>query len=251
MVQHPWLDPSGFVLDGGPVGCLFIHGFTSSPVEMRPLGEYLARRGITVSAPLLCGHGTKPADINECRWQDWITDCEEALRELREKCEKVFVAGFSLGGILALYLAETHPNLAGVICYAPGLVLRSKALPLVVLIKCFVKYWPKGKKSDLADPEADKRIWSYDVYPTRGVHELLKVQRITRRNLSHIHQPILIFISTRDKHVKPNCGQIILGGVSSTNTELVTLHRSSHAMLVDVECEEVFRRSYEFIEAHA
>ena len=71
MTAHPELAPGAFVLGGGPVGCLLIHGFASSPPEMRPLGDFLHQRGITVSAPLLPGHGTVPEDLNRTLWQDW------------------------------------------------------------------------------------------------------------------------------------------------------------------------------------
>ena len=43
MAEHDWLDTSPFFFEGGPVGCLMIHGFTGAPAEMRPMGEYLAR----------------------------------------------------------------------------------------------------------------------------------------------------------------------------------------------------------------
>ena len=41
MAEQPGLDLSPFSFEGGPVGCLLIHGFTSAPPEMRPMGEYL------------------------------------------------------------------------------------------------------------------------------------------------------------------------------------------------------------------
>ena len=243
---------SGFMLEGGVTGCLFIHGFTSSPPEMRLLGEYLAERDITLSAPLLRGHGSDPAELNDCRWQDWIADCDTALDGLKTRCERVFVAGFSLGGVLTLRMAQEHPDLTGIIAYAPALVLhKQKLLPLLGLAKHFFGFIRKSGKSDLIDPEAAKLGWSYDVYPIWGVHELYKLQRTTLRNLSRIHQPALIFISVRDKHVEPSCGQIILEGISSSESELVTLHYSGHSVLIDAEYAEVFRRSYEFIKRHS
>ena len=245
------VDRGGFILQGGATGCLFIHGFTSSPVEMRPLGEYLAEHGIAVSAPLLRGHGTDPAEINDCRWQDWIGDCENALRDLKSECQQVFVVGFSLGGILALYMAEEHSELAGVIGYSPALIVHmQKVLPLLGIVKQFISFFPKSHKTDLTDPEAAKLGWSYDVYPSWGVHELYKVQRMTRRSLPRVHQPTLIFISVRDKHVDPRSGRVILDGISSADADLVTLRDSGHGVLIDVEHEQVFRRSYEFLKAH-
>src|SRR5947209_8437141 len=42
----PALMPGGepFLYEAGEVGCLLVHGFTSTPFEMRGLGRYLAER---------------------------------------------------------------------------------------------------------------------------------------------------------------------------------------------------------------
>ena len=42
---------------------LLIHCFTGSPKEFRQMGEYLAKKGISVYAPLLPGHGTSPEQL--------------------------------------------------------------------------------------------------------------------------------------------------------------------------------------------
>jgi esterase/lipase len=42
------LDLNPFTFEGGPVGCLLVHGFSGSPPEMRPMGEFLAGKGLTV-----------------------------------------------------------------------------------------------------------------------------------------------------------------------------------------------------------
>ena len=74
MPRQPHLDPRGFILPGGPLGVLLIHGFTGAPTEMRLLADDLHWRGMTVSAPLLPGHGTSVEEMNRSRWQEW-TDC--------------------------------------------------------------------------------------------------------------------------------------------------------------------------------
>lgn len=53
-------DPSPFLLAGGPVAALLIHGFTGSPSEMRLLGDHLNRYGLTVLAPLLIARPRDP-----------------------------------------------------------------------------------------------------------------------------------------------------------------------------------------------
>ena len=119
--------PAPFTLSGGDVGVLLIHGFTGSPAEMRPLGRFLHGRGLTVAAPLLPGHGTTPADLNRCRWQDWLACAEIALAELQAQCRAVFVAGLSLGALLTLTLAGQHRDLAGIIAYSPAILVKDRA----------------------------------------------------------------------------------------------------------------------------
>jgi carboxylesterase len=72
--------------DGAEVGVLLCHGFTGTPQSMRPWGEYLAARGLTVSVPLLPGHGTRWQDMQQTGWQDWYAEVDRALRELTARC---------------------------------------------------------------------------------------------------------------------------------------------------------------------
>jgi carboxylesterase len=82
MTQHPHLDPSPFLLEGGSTGILLIHGFTGSPPEMLLVGDYLNERDLTVSGPLLPGHGTTVEDLDTRTWEDWTSHVESALGDL-------------------------------------------------------------------------------------------------------------------------------------------------------------------------
>lgn len=100
MPQPLSLDPSTFLLEGGWVGLLLIHGFTGSPTEMRLVGESLNQRGITVSAPCLPGHGTTLDDLNQRQWRDWSSHVAQEAANLQSRCETVFV-----GGLRGLFVA--------------------------------------------------------------------------------------------------------------------------------------------------
>ena len=45
-----------FYFPGNSTGCLLIHGFTGTPKEMRPLGDFLADKGYSVLGIRLSGH---------------------------------------------------------------------------------------------------------------------------------------------------------------------------------------------------
>ena len=107
--------------EGGEVGVLLCHGFTGSPQSLRPWAEYLAERGLTVSLPLLPGHGTRWEDMRLTGWQDWYAEVDRELRALRERCAQVFVFGLSMGGALALRLAAKHGDaISGLVLVNPA-----------------------------------------------------------------------------------------------------------------------------------
>ena len=252
MTQHSHLNPSAFSLEGGPVGALLIHGFTGSPPEMRLVGDYLHQRGITVSGPLLPGHGTSADDMNRCKWTEWTDRAEEALIALQARCETVFVGGLSMGSVLALYLAIHHPELSGIIAYSPAVWPADRLIYLTPVLKHLIPKKPKSDNndSDLTDPDADLRLWSYEENPTFAAHEFLKLLRRVRRGLPQVTCPLLVIHSTLDQAIHPNSARLTYERVGSPDKEMVTLRNSGHCLTVDSEWEAVANKTYEFIQAH-
>ena len=92
----------------GPNGVLLVHGFTGTPQSMRPWAEHLEAAGFAVSLPRLPGHGTHWKELNQTAWTDWYAHADAAFAALRARCDRVFLAGLSMGGALSLRLAEQH-----------------------------------------------------------------------------------------------------------------------------------------------
>ncbi len=250
MTQHSHLDPSAFLLDGGPIGVLLIHGFTGSPPEMRPVGDYLNARGLTVSAPLLPGHGTDVDDMNRRRWSEWTAHVERALSDLQSRCSTVFVGGLSMGALLTLHLGAHHPEIAGLMTYSPAVLVASKLIYLTPVLKYLISKRSAAGESGLTDHDADSRIWCYEEQPLRAAHEFLKLQRVVRRLLPVVKQPLRIIQSTGDAIIDPRCGQILYDEAGSTDKELVWLHNSGHNIMVDAEWEFAAEKTHKFIQAH-
>jgi len=250
MTEQPHLDPSPFFLHGGPVGVILIHGFTGSPPEMRLVGNYLHQGGLTVSGPLLPGHGTTLEDLNQIQWTEWTTHVEGALAELQARCETVFVGGLSMGSLLTLYLAAHHPELPGAIAYSPATIVADQRNRLAPIFKYVMRQAPKGGDDDLHDPEARSKIWSYDGWPTTGVCELQELTREVKRLLPQVSSPLLVIYSTADETIHPKSAQFTYDQAGSTDKELVTLHGSGHVLTVDAEWRSVAERTYQFIQGH-
>jgi carboxylesterase len=248
MPQPAHLDPSAFEASGGQVGVLLIHGYTGSVVETRPMGVYLAERGLTVRCPLLPGHGTHPQDLTRISWQAWAGEVESALQDLQRQCKTVFVGGQSLGSLLTLSLGAQYPELAGLILMAPATRVQSRLLPITLLLRYLLKYNPLGTTDGrLVDPQAAERGWCYDETPLWGAGELYLLQRKVRRALPQIRQPILIFQGQRDAHLHPKAAQELYDAVASTDRTLVWLENSGHNLLIDGERGSVWAQSYDWV----
>jgi len=70
--------PNGeeFHLEGGSIAILMVHGFTGSPVSIRPWAESLHREGFTVRVPRLPGHSRTWEEMNRTRWEDWYEEVD-------------------------------------------------------------------------------------------------------------------------------------------------------------------------------
>lgn len=233
------------------MGVLLLHGYTGSPPEMRLLGDDLQRRGMTVSAPLLPGHGTSVEDMNRTHWRDW-TDCaEQALIDLRQRCPVVFVGGLSMGTLLTLYLAARHPDLPGAMLYSPALKIADRRLVLAPLAKHVIHTLPKTANADqdLTSPTAAQHLWSYEENPVAAAAELLALRRQVRRMLPRVACPLLIVHSTSDPAIRPDSAQAIYDGAGTAPAykTVLTLHNCGHVLLVDSEWEFVAEQTARFI----
>jgi len=244
------LDLTPFYFEGGPMGCLLIHGFSGSPPEMRPMGEYLAAKGLTVRGVRMAGHGTAPEDMATTTWRDWVASAEAGLRELESLCEQVFVAGLSMGGLITLHLAAHHP-VAGIVAMSAPAYIADWRFRFFPLVQHFVRWVVPNIESDLTDPEAENRYFSYDRLPTRCVASLGELLSLVRSELPQVKVPALIMQGEKDHHVPADSAQIIFDELDAADKELVWWPNSGHCITVDSEREAVWARAYEFIAQHS
>jgi carboxylesterase len=231
--------------DGGETGVLLCHGFTGSPQSMRPWGEYLAERGLTVSVPLLPGHGTRWQDMQLTGWQDWYAEVDRELRALSNSCARVFVCGMSMGGALALRLAEKHGSaVSGVVLVNPSVKADSLQLKAVPVLRHLVPSVP-GITSDIAR-EGGTEL-GYRRTPLHAVHSLTAFWRTVRAGLPQVTQPLLLLHSRVDHVVHPSNSAVVLGKVSSTDVTERVLERSYHVATLDHDAGRIFSESYNFI----
>jgi carboxylesterase len=226
------------------IGVLLCHGFTGSPWSLRPWGERLAEAGFSVRLPLLPGHGTDWRDMNRTTWTDWYGALEPALAELRESCHSVFVFGLSMGGTLALRLAEEHgPEIAGLVLVNPSVTTLRKDAALLPVLSRLVASMP-GIGNDIARPGITEL--AYDRLPLRAAASLSRLWREVRRDLGRVEQPLLLLRSAVDHVVEPVNATIIMAGVRSKDVRETVLPNSYHVATLDYDAPTIFDASIEF-----
>jgi len=233
-----------FRLEGRRIGCLLVHGLTSTPQSVRLVGEYMAEHGIDVEAVLLPGHGTTPEDLETTTWEEWYEAVRLGLDRLRPRCDRLFVCGQSMGGALALRAAALEP-MDGVITLSAFLYLRDWRVKLLPLMKPVMR-WRKSIGNDIADPEARDEV-CYDRMSLRTVEQLIALGEATRPLVSTIEVPALVIQSRIDHVVPPDTADYIYDHVASRDKELVRLEPSYHVISMDYEHDLVAERAVRFM----
>jgi len=225
------------------IGILLFHGWTSPPDELLPLAKYLNSLGYTVSAPLLSGHGTKPEDLKGVTWQDWLEDSQNALRELKKQTSQIFVGGISMGGNLAILLAEDE-SVAGILSLGTPIRFHlhrfAKAgLFFTGMVKTYrKKYFPPWvKKKRGARP-------AYPYYPVASAKETMRLAEATKKFLPEVSKPIIIMQAKRDYMVSQKSPGIIYRSVRSEIKEIYWVEDAYH---VFVDNKKVHEKIREFI----
>ena len=237
-----------FLLEGNEHGILLLHGFTGSAGHMRLIGEELHKKGYTVLGIHLPGHGTAMEDMGRVGWQEWLQAAKEGVLTLKERCDKVSVAGLSMGGVLTLLIAQQTKVNAVVVMSAP-MALKNKFASLARLASPFspVTYWRSdSEREKLLDHRYD---YGYPGFPTQKVSDLMHLIHMARRNLFAVTCPTLVIQSHADDTIHPDSADIILRGIRSEKKAMLWLEKVPHVITITNEYRHIAASMLEFLES--
>ncbi|MDW8396238.1 MAG: alpha/beta fold hydrolase [Anaerolineae bacterium] len=255
------------------VGVLCVHGFTGSPAELRPLGEFLAGRGYAVEAPLLPGHGGMPHELKGFRWTDWVGAARQVYEQLCARCASVYIAGLSMGGLIALHLAahSAMPNLRGVIVMAAPAGINDPRARLVSIARFFVPYHYPFKGLDFDAPAVraavQKRFAAFGALdldnldvrraivegvriPVGAIHELIQFNQRVMRELGRVKTPALLVQGRLDQVVQADSADVIAARLGATDKRVIWYANSAHELPLEPDAPALFADVEAFIQAH-
>lgn len=225
------------------IGCLLIHGFTGSPFEVEPLAQSLKERtDWKIVVPTLPGHGNE-LNLKGIKHNEWIGHAENELRALLKECDTVYVVGFSMGGLIASYLASKYPVEKLVLLSAAAYYVNPKQLAFD--IKEMMRDTLKG---NLKENELFRRY-------TRKIKETpmtatLQFRRLVTKIkpiLNEVKVPTLIAQGESDGIVPPKSAHYLYENIGADDKRLIFYKNSKHLICHCDEKEQLFEEVYTFL----
>lgn len=210
-----WADPATKAKT--PLAIVYIHGFSASKGEVRPLPDKVAAAlGANLFYTRLTGHGQNGAAMAEGSINAWVNDYAEAIAIGRAIGEQVVVIATSTGAALATWGA-TQPELSG------GIATMAFISPNygVQASGAFILTMPWGKQfaeliigKERSFPVANElhAKWWTSRYPTSATLPMAALTELARNAaVDKIAIPTLFIFSDGDKVVRPDLTRDIAG----------------------------------------
>lgn len=224
-------------------GVLCIHGFTGGPYELQPFVDYLlASTDWKIVVPILPGHG-ETLSLKKLSAEDWMMAAEQALRQLQKEVDRVYVIGFSMGGVIALYLANRYK--------IDKLVLLSAAAKYIYPTQLLQDIREIGKEAVSGKLEDNKLYMLYKAKlratPIYATIEFMRLVRMVEPYYEHIIVPIFLVQGKKDGIVPYTTAQFLFDQIGSEDKELFYLETGKHHICYSEDCEEWFIKVFQFL----
>jgi len=200
-----------------PLAIVYIHGFSASKWEVRPLPDRVAAAlGANLFYTRLTGHGQDGAAMAEGSVNAWINDYAEAMAIGRAIGDKVVVIGTSTGASLATWAASQPAlakDVATIVAISPNYGLQAAGSDLLTLPWGGVLAQLVIGKERSFEPQnaANGKYWTTK-YPTSAVLPLAALTKLAYATpVEKIAIPALFVFSNDDKVVRAELTREIAG----------------------------------------
>jgi esterase/lipase len=227
-------------------GCLIIHGYTGGPYEVEPLATYLDEQtDWDIVVPTLPGHGEMLA-LKNVAHETWLKAAEDSLQKLKEKYNKVYLIGFSMGGMIAAYLAAKFKVDKLVLLATAGKLFSLKQITLDIgeVITDRMKGTLQENKNYV---RYKKKLGKVTM---KSNIEFLKLVKYTRGYLKNIESPVFIAHGIQDGLVPARTASYLDKEITtSSQKEVVLFERSDHLICWGEDKDTLNGMVYNFLQS--
>lgn len=234
---------SGAPATKAPACLLYIHGFSATGEELRPLPDLVAKElGANIHFTRLTGHGQSGDAMGKATLSDWRRDVAEAIVIAETLGDEVIIMGCSTGCTLATLALAEGAQAKAMIHVSPNFGLRHRGVQTLLDLpgsRHWSKYVAGRSRSFEPISEAHAAYWTV-TYPTEAVHVMADAVRAVRKaDLSVISAPALFCYNDADQVVHPEDTQKVITRWGAA-TDTVALEQTAaddemgHVMAGDV-----------------
>ncbi|ASN07097.1 alpha/beta hydrolase [Virgibacillus necropolis] len=225
------------------IACLLLHGYTGGPYEIEPLSNFLKEEtNWHIEVPTLPGHGRK-LTLKNVSHKKWISAAEDSLKQLLAKYDEVYLIGFSMGGMIASYLAAKYKVDKLVLLASARKYLSFKQIFFDIHQVCVDGLKGNIKKNKLYIHYRKK----LGGVPFKSNLEFLKLVKFTKPYLKKIDSSVLIAQGQKDGMVPYKTAYFLDKEINSEEKEVVFFERSRHLICLGEDKDTLNKMVYNFL----
>lgn len=184
---------------------LFIHGFSASPEEIRPLPDLVAQDlGANLHFTRLTGHGQDGPAMGRATLAAWRADVAEALEIAQTIGKRVIVIGCSTGCTLATLALAEGAKAHAMVHVSPNFGLSNRIAQALLDMPRAAdwSHFLVGRERKFSVQSEDHAAYWTLTYPTKAVHVMADtVRAATGADLQGITTPALFCFNEADQVV--------------------------------------------------
>ncbi|CUH76054.1 alpha/beta hydrolase [Tropicibacter naphthalenivorans] len=189
-----------------PWAVVYIHGFSATSEELRPLPDLVAEGlGANLVFTRLQGHGRLGVDLAKTSVEGWMDNMAEALAIAHQVGQRVLVISCSTGGTLtALALAEQMgQGVAGAVFVSPNFQVRARGARVLTWpgARLWLRHIAGRERSWQPQSPEQARFWTFR-YPVEAVLTMAAAVRAAfALDYSRMRTPALFIFDPKDQTV--------------------------------------------------
>lgn len=163
-------------------------------------------------------------DENDCDWKKWVARAKTTINEYELNGRDIYLIGFSMGGVIASYLAATSTNVKKLVLLAPAFQYLHMEAITNVITKSAVNFFTNDEKGDQkVEIEIPRSFYS----------AFMDVVKHLKPYIAQVSCPVLLLHGDEDEVIPVKSSIYAYDKIPHDQKKLILLHEGHHRLLMD------------------
>lgn len=163
-------------------------------------------------------------DETDCDWKQWVARAKTKINEYELNDRDIYLIGFSMGGVIAAYLAATSPHVKKLVLLAPAFhYLHMEAITNVITKSAVSFFTNEDKEDKKLEVEIPRSFYS----------AFMDVVKHLKPYIAQVRCPVLILHGDEDEVIPVKSSIYAYDKIPHKEKKLILLHEGHHRLLMD------------------